>query len=111
METEDIYPRLCLLKKHNAGTQKGNMKQHKINFSQNQLDLALGNVSPHRFKGITNLNKKWLIPHQEIFHQKTKNWLVYLKHIQDQDSSEFVHLCSSYKVNISDFSQPRKVDF
>jgi hypothetical protein len=68
-------------------------------------------ISPHRSKGITYLYKKGLIPHQEISHQKTKNRLAYLKRIQDQDVSEFLHLCSSHKVNISDFGKPRKVDF
>jgi hypothetical protein len=68
-------------------------------------------ISTHRFQGITYLNKKGLIPHQEISHKKNKNRLAYLKRIQDQDLSEFLHLCSSHKVDISDFSQPRKVNF
>jgi hypothetical protein len=67
-------------------------------------------TSPHRFKGVTYLNKKGLLPscQEEKATEKNKNRLACLKVIQDQDISEFLHLCSAHQIDISDFTQPRK---
>jgi hypothetical protein len=94
--------------RRNKKANRGNIKSPSSKIDQILLQHLL---SPHRFKGFSYLAKNERIPPQEST-LRVKNRLQYLKRIQDQDASEFLHLCSSNNVDASEFcSQPKKLEF